>query len=87
MNVMMGSTISRGCERAADRSDGGAGPPRRGSGTHVLGEGSWPARRRRFALHFAGADAALPSSPAVGCCGHGARQRKVSFAGEAQEPA
>jgi len=31
----MGSTISRGCERA-DRSDGGAGPPRRGSGTHVL---------------------------------------------------
>ena len=52
-----------------------------------LGEGSWPARRRRFALHFAGADAELPSSPAVGCCGHGARQRKVSFAGEAQEPA
>ena len=39
------------------------------------------------ALPFAGADAELPPSPAVGCCGHGARLREVSFAGETQEPA
>jgi len=39
------------------------------------------------ALPFAGADAELPHSPAVGCCGHGARLREVSFAGKTQEPA